>query len=89
MSLRSINQLLPPPAYVQDSSYPVHYSSCTVIISVSDVNDVSPTFKPQEPVSVLENQPRSRLLTVGALDGDLGDNGRLTYMLMGESLGGH
>ncbi|KAI8798258.1 protein dachsous, partial [Biomphalaria glabrata] len=70
--------------YVKDGAYPFHYSSCTVFVTVTDLNDNPPIFKnPPFQISIPENRDQSSVLTVVALDRDIGDNARITYEITG------
>ncbi|KAH9495210.1 hypothetical protein Btru_015666 [Bulinus truncatus] len=66
--------------YVKDGAYPFHYSSCTVFVTVTDQNDNAPTFRsPPFQISIPENRELSSVITVVALDRDIGENARITY----------
>ncbi|XP_031558160.1 protocadherin Fat 4-like [Actinia tenebrosa] len=69
----------------RDYGNPSKYSTCVVIATVTDVNDNSPvftrsyySFSISEEVSV-----RTAVGSVKAIDQDSGDNGRLTYTILG------
>lgn len=70
-----------------DGGEPKRRSSATVILSIQDINDVTPRFiQDYYEVRVAENSPLG--MTVGRVsadDRDSGDNGRLKYSLDWES----
>lgn len=70
------------PVFVKDGAEPVHYSSCCVIITITDQNDNIPDFKNMEySVRIPENRPHQGVLTLVAYDTDLADNARITYSI--------
>uniref|UniRef100_A0A3Q0R7E9 Cadherin-related 23 n=1 Tax=Amphilophus citrinellus TaxID=61819 RepID=A0A3Q0R7E9_AMPCI len=58
-------------------------SSTTVLVTVMDVNDVTPTFPRayEGPFEVTEGQPGPRVWTLRASDEDSGDNGKVEYSI--------
>ncbi|XP_074864859.1 protocadherin-16 isoform X1 [Carettochelys insculpta] len=59
-----------------------HSVAITARIFVTDENDNTPVFLSPATVSVMEDQPTGFVvLNVVAQDGDLGENGRVSYML--------
>ncbi|XP_043928153.1 protocadherin-16 [Protopterus annectens] len=57
-------------------------STVTARVFVTDVNDNNPVFSSPSSVSVMEDQPTGFVvLYVIALDGDLGENGRVSYQI--------
>ncbi|BFZ24031.1 hypothetical protein BsWGS_27070 [Bradybaena similaris] len=69
---------------VKDGAQPVHYSSCCVIITITDQNDNIPDFKNLEySVRIQENRALQVALTIVAYDTDLADNARITYSITG------
>ncbi|KAK5908191.1 hypothetical protein CgunFtcFv8_016271 [Champsocephalus gunnari] len=60
-------------------------SSTTVLVSVLDVNDVTPTFPRafEGPFEVTEGQPGPRVWTLKASDEDSGLNGKVEYSITG------
>uniref|UniRef100_A0A6I8NIF0 Protocadherin alpha 5 n=2 Tax=Ornithorhynchus anatinus TaxID=9258 RepID=A0A6I8NIF0_ORNAN len=71
------------PVMASDGGSPPLSSSGTVTILVADVNDNAPSFsRPQQELLVAENNsPGASLGRVLAQDPDLGDNGRVSYVL--------
>ncbi|KAJ1128052.1 hypothetical protein NDU88_006440 [Pleurodeles waltl] len=71
-----------------DRGSPQLSSLKTVVVSVSDVNDNPPSFSESSYViSVQENNvPGSHVLQVSALDPDAGDNARVRYSLLENSV---
>ncbi|CAL1540134.1 unnamed protein product [Lymnaea stagnalis] len=68
--------------YVNDGTYPFHYSSCTVFITVTDQNDNPPVFKePLFAVDIPENHAQSSVLSLAATDRDIGENARIIYKI--------
>ncbi|XP_078509588.1 protocadherin alpha-10-like isoform X7 [Lissotriton helveticus] len=60
----------------------------TIVVSVSDVNDNPPAFSESSYVTSIpeNNVPGSHVLQVSALDPDTGDNGRVRYSLLENSV---
>lgn len=61
-------------------------NSTTVVVTITDINDVTPAFVPSLPatVNVLESvEVGAEILTARAQDADAGDNGVLVYSLDG------
>ena len=72
-------------AYVKDSGYPSLYDTATVVIDVLDVNDHSPEFRdPVYRVEVAENTKMTVVQTVIATDKDSGENGQVSYSIIGK-----
>uniref|UniRef100_H3A003 Cadherin domain-containing protein n=1 Tax=Latimeria chalumnae TaxID=7897 RepID=H3A003_LATCH len=58
---------------------------CTVVISITDVNDWPPVFEPVNPIVVEENTSIGTVVgKVTATDRDTGDNGLILYSIIGE-----
>ncbi|XP_039751307.1 protein dachsous [Pararge aegeria] len=75
------------PVYVTDSSTfqsTTNFDVATVLISVLDVNDNPPTFKPGScyTLTVPENNNAEVIHTVTATDKDIGANGMITYSII-------
>lgn len=70
-----------------DGGNPTKSGSATINITVLDANDNDPVFlNTTYTVSVPESQPiNSTLVRLNAVDADVGENSRLTYMLNGRS----
>ncbi|XP_064273500.1 protocadherin-23 isoform X2 [Passer domesticus] len=73
---------------VQDSGTPSLSSTVTVICTVLDENDHSPTFLlPPSEIFIPENQQLSVVYVIRALDMDAGNNGALRYKITGGNVG--
>ncbi len=79
-----------PSVYAFDNTYPVKYDAATIIVNIVDVNDHEPELtKPVcLPLNVPENVPITNLHTLIANDGDHGDNGLVSYAIIGELIYG-
>ncbi|XP_041905431.1 protocadherin-23 isoform X3 [Corvus kubaryi] len=72
---------------VRDSGTPSLSSTVTVICTVLDENDHSPTFLlPPSEIFIPENQEPSVVYIIRAIDMDAGYNGALRYKIIGTSL---
>ncbi|XP_071089001.1 protocadherin Fat 4-like [Haliotis cracherodii] len=71
----------------RDGGNPSLSSTASVIVSLNDVNDNAPTFRPRQYFSsILENQPSGTdVVQVFAFDPDEGLNRRITYSFFGDS----
>lgn len=70
-------------AYVRDFGYPERYSSATIVVKVTDVNDNLPMFvKDEVSLSIPENTEQRAIHQVVAKDLDTGDNARLSYAII-------
>ena len=68
--------------YATDNVYPRRVGTCTVKIKVLDVNDHRPVFIPSRlNLTVLEHTAPFDFHTLRALDSDIGQNGRLRYII--------
>ncbi|XP_053797295.1 protocadherin-23 [Vidua chalybeata] len=73
---------------VRDSGTPSLSSTVTVICTVLDENDHSPTFLlPPSEIFIPENQQLSVVYIVRAVDMDAGNNGALRYKIIGGNVG--
>ncbi|XP_030127331.4 protocadherin-23 [Taeniopygia guttata] len=73
---------------VWDSGTPSLSSTVTVICTVLDENDHSPTFLlPPSEIFIPENQQLSVVYIVRAVDMDAGNNGALRYKIIGGNIG--
>ncbi|XP_013178590.1 PREDICTED: protein dachsous [Papilio xuthus] len=75
------------PVYVTDSSTfqsSTNFDVATVSISILDVNDNPPSFKPGScyPLAVPENNEPEIIHTIAATDKDIGANGVITYSII-------
>lgn len=75
------------PVYVTDSSTfqsTTNFDVATVTISILDVNDNPPSFKPGScyPLAVPENNEPEIIHTIAATDKDIGANGVITYSII-------
>ena len=72
-------------AYVKDSAFPSLYDTTTVIVHITDQNDNAPAFKNRiYRLEVPENTKLTVVHTVVAMDLDSGNNGRITYSIVGK-----
>ena len=72
-------------AYVKDSAFPSLYDTTTVIVHITDKNDNAPAFKNRiYRLEVPENTKLTVVHTVVAMDLDSGNNGRITYSIVGK-----
>lgn len=70
---------------VRDSGNPLLSSTVTVICTVLDENDHSPTFLlPTSEICIPENQEPSVIYIMRAVDMDAGNNGALRYKIIGK-----
>ena len=70
--------------YVHDSSTPPSFDTASVLIKILDENDHAPTFEDScYPMFVPENTDLSALHQFIATDRDAGENGAITYSLVG------
>ena len=70
--------------YVHDSSSPPSFDTATVLIKILDENDHAPTFQDScYPLFVPENTDLSAIHQFIAIDLDDGENGAITYSLVG------
>ena len=68
--------------YAKDKAFPFHVATCTVKITVLDKNDHAPVFNPARlNVTVLENRGPFMFHVLTAQDPDIGQNGRLRYVI--------
>ncbi|XP_052633680.1 protocadherin-23 [Harpia harpyja] len=75
---------------VQDSGIPSLSSTATIICTVLDENDHSPTFLlPASEIRIPENQQPSVIYITRAVDMDSGNNGALRYKIIGGNVGGY
>uniref|UniRef100_A0A8C9NCX9 Cadherin domain-containing protein n=1 Tax=Serinus canaria TaxID=9135 RepID=A0A8C9NCX9_SERCA len=73
---------------VRDSGTPSLSSTVTVICTVLDENDHSPTFLlPPSEIFIPENQQLSVVYIIRAVDMDAGNNGALRYKITGGNVG--
>ncbi|KAM6073174.1 protocadherin-23 [Theristicus caerulescens] len=73
---------------VRDSGTPSLSSTVTVICTVLDENDHSPTFLfPTSEICIPENQQPSVIYITQAVDMDAGNNGALRYKIIGGNVG--
>ncbi|XP_069510299.1 protocadherin alpha-13-like isoform X6 [Ambystoma mexicanum] len=74
--------------FATDGGSPTQSSMKTIVLVVSDVNDNRPAFSElQNVISIPENSvPGSQILQVTALDPDTGDNARIRYSLLENSI---
>ncbi|CAN8208759.1 unnamed protein product [Coccothraustes coccothraustes] len=73
---------------VRDSGTPSLSSTVTVICTVLDENDHSPTFLlPASEIFIPENQQLSVVYIIRAVDMDAGNNGALRYKITGGNVG--
>ncbi|NXD64577.1 PCD23 protein, partial [Eolophus roseicapillus] len=73
---------------VRDSGTPLLSSTVTVICTVLDENDHSPTFLlPTSEICIPENQEPSVIYIMRAVDMDAGNNGALRYKIIGGNVG--
>ena len=73
--------------YVHDSSSPPSFDTATVLIKILDENDHAPTFQDScYPLFVPENTDLSAIHQFIAIDLDDGENGAITYSLVGGDL---
>ncbi|XP_054489806.2 protocadherin-23 [Agelaius phoeniceus] len=73
---------------VRDSGTPSLSSTVTVICTVLDENDHSPTFLlPPSEIFIPENQQLSVVYIIQAVDMDAGNNGALRYKITGGNVG--
>ncbi|KAM9026533.1 protocadherin-23 isoform 3-T3 [Ara ararauna] len=73
---------------VRDSGTPSLSSTVTVICTVLDENDHSPTFLlPTSEICIPENQEPSVIYIMRAVDMDAGNNGALRYKIVGGNVG--
>ncbi|KAM3671958.1 protocadherin-23 [Ammospiza maritima maritima] len=73
---------------VRDSGTPLLSSTVTVICTVLDENDHSPTFLlPPSEIFIPENQQLSVVYIIRAVDMDAGNNGALRYKITGGNVG--
>jgi hypothetical protein len=69
---------------VHDFGYPEKYSTATIVVSVTDVNDNVPIFvKSEVSLSIPENTEQLAIHQLVAKDQDAGDNGKLSYAIIG------
>lgn len=73
-----------------DSAGNVKFAEFIVYVIVTDVNDNTPTFsQPQYSLDVLEDKaPNSTVMTLSAADPDGGNNGLVTYSIIGGNSSG-
>lgn len=72
-----------------DLGSPQQYSEKTMKIVLQDVNDNAPAFSQSSyTTSVYENQVESNIITVAASDGDVGNDGLVTYEIIYGNDGG-
>uniref|UniRef100_A0A8C6VM71 FAT atypical cadherin 4 n=1 Tax=Naja naja TaxID=35670 RepID=A0A8C6VM71_NAJNA len=67
-------------------------SFAKLVVNILDVNDEKPQFSKPDGyhVSIAENtSPGTELLVLTAVDGDLGDNGTVTFILQESEIGGN
>ncbi|KAB7504840.1 Protein dachsous, partial [Armadillidium nasatum] len=70
--------------YVRDGALPALYDTASVLVSLSDINDHAPEFRDScYPLRVPENTDLSVIHTVLATDKDSGNNGEVTYSIVG------
>ena len=68
--------------YARDNAFPFHVATCTVKITVLDENDHAPTFNPTRVnLTVMENRSPFMFHVLAAQDPDVGQNGRLRYVI--------
>ena len=68
--------------YATDNAFPFRVGTCTVVIRVLDKNDHAPIFKPSRlNLTVFEEQDPRVFHTFTAQDADIGQNGRVRYVL--------
>ncbi|XP_059674194.1 protocadherin-23, partial [Gavia stellata] len=73
---------------VRDSGTPSLSSTVTIICTVLDENDHSPTFLlPTSEICIPENQQPSVIYITQAVDMDAGNNGALRYKIIGGNVG--
>ncbi|XP_030347222.1 protocadherin-23 [Strigops habroptila] len=73
---------------VRDSGTPSLSSTVTIICTVLDENDHSPTFLlPTSEICIPENQEPSAIYIIRAVDMDAGNNGALRYKIIGGNVG--
>lgn len=68
--------------YATDNAFPFHVATCTVKITVLDENDHAPAFNPTRlNLTVMENRSPYMFHVLAAQDPDVGQNGRLRYVI--------
>ncbi|XP_078371306.1 protein dachsous-like [Oculina patagonica] len=68
--------------YATDNAFPFRVGTCAVTIRVLDKNDHAPIFKSARlNLTVFEDQAPSVFHTLTAQDSDIGENGRVRYVL--------
>ena len=68
--------------YATDKAFPFRVGTCTVTINVLDTNDHAPIFKPALlNLTVVEEQDPFVFYTLTAQDPDIGENGRVRYVI--------
>lgn len=68
--------------YATDNAFPFRVGTCSVIIRVLDKNDHGPVFNPSRVnLTILEEQGPFVFHTLTAQDPDIGENGRVRYVL--------
>lgn len=73
-----------PLVYVKDKAFPALYDTCTVIVTVNDMNDNMPLFSEDSyQLDVPENNQMSSVHSVLATDMDSGRNQELNYFIVG------
>lgn len=70
---------------MKDKAFPALYATCTVKVTVIDVNDNSPIFnEPSYQLEVPENTHMTSIHSVLAVDADTEDkNGKINYFIIG------
>lgn len=73
-----------------DGGQPPNAASAAILVTVEDRNDIVPEFTaPSYTAEVPENlSPGSTLLTITAVDGDMGSNAAVSYQLLSGNAGG-
>lgn len=73
-----------------DGGQPLNAASAAILVTVEDRNDIVPEFTaPSYTAEVPENlSPSSTLLTVTAVDDDIGSNAAVSYQLLSGNAGG-
>lgn len=69
---------------MHDFGYPEKYSTATIVVSVTDVNDNVPIFvKSEVSLTIPENTEQLAIHQLVAKDQDAADNAKLSYAIIG------